>query len=113
MTETQIQIAVIQNIQARGVAGMIYWHTPNGGKRAPRQAKTFQRMGVMPGVSDLVLHHGGEAFALELKAPKEKLTADQAEFLENWRSQGPRYHGSWADNLDDALAILKSWGLLK
>lgn len=109
--EDEIQIAVVQHLRTRAVPGVVFWHSPNGGKRNIQEAARFKKLGVRSGVSDIIAYHKGEAFALELKAPKGRPTEEQLEFLSEWRSNGG--HGVVAEGLDEALCILETWGLLR
>jgi hypothetical protein len=65
--EDCVQRAVCQHLHIRGVRGLLWWHTPNGGKRRPIEAAIMKSLGVRAGVADLILLHAGRIFALELK----------------------------------------------
>jgi hypothetical protein len=57
------------------------WHAANGGKRSKETARLMKRLGVLPGVFDLVvLAPGPRTFFLEAKADKGKLSEDQQWF---------------------------------
>jgi hypothetical protein len=45
----------------------LLFSVPNGGWRRGKDAKTLQRTGLTPGVSDLILLFNGKAFLIELK----------------------------------------------
>ena len=66
--EDQIQRAVFQHIRARGVAGLVAIHVPNGGYRRLTEAKILAGLGMTAGVPDLLLWHDNKAFAIELKS---------------------------------------------
>jgi hypothetical protein len=70
-------------------------------------------MGVKPGVSDFILVSpvGGQIHALELKARGRKPTEDQYEFLLAIEAAGGV--SAWTDKADEALRILKEWGVLR
>ena len=108
--EAQIQKAVLAHLKARGAKDMVYWHTPNGGKRNVIEAVRFKAMGVRPGVSDLIFLRNGEAFALELKAADGRPTENQLKFLSDFRNAGG--HAVCAEGLNEAIAILETWKLL-
>lgn len=110
-TEQQIHEALVQHIQLRRAPGMLFTHCPNGGKRHIVEAMKFKRMGVLPGVSDLLFWHEGKSFALELKAPGKRPTELQDEFLDGFRDAGG--YGFWVDGLEQALDVCKSWGLIR
>jgi hypothetical protein len=66
--EDCVQRTVCQHLRIRGARGLLWWHTPNGGKRRPIEAAIMKSLGVRAGVADLILVHAGRMFALELKA---------------------------------------------
>ena len=53
------------------------FHVPNGGNRSGREGKRFKFIGVVSGVSDLILLVGGRAFLIELKAKGKKQSKEQ------------------------------------
>lgn len=109
--EDGIQRAVFQHIRARGVPGLVAWHTPNGGKRKPIEAAIFKGLGVRAGVSDIIAVHAGKIFALELKADGGRPTETQLEFLADIERAGA--FTAIATGVDQALATLEAWGLLR
>jgi beta-phosphoglucomutase-like phosphatase (HAD superfamily) len=109
--EQEIQKAVIQHLEARGVPGLVYFHVPMGGKRSRVEAAIMKGLGVKAGVSDLILLHRGKMHALELKADKGKPTPAQEAFLEAVKAAGG--HAVWATGLDEAIYTLQFWGLLR
>ncbi len=108
--ESGIQKAVAFHLWLRGKPGLVWWHTPNGGKRSPREAAMFKSHGVRPGVADLVLIHDGKAYALELKAPGGRPTEHQLKFLSDFEKAGG--YSCCAEGLDRAIAVLESWGVI-
>jgi hypothetical protein len=71
----------------------------------------LKSMGMRAGVSDIILFHKKELFALELKAPNGRPTAEQLEFQSDIREAGG--HSVVAEGLDEALGCLSAWGLLR
>jgi hypothetical protein len=59
--EDQIQRAVFQHIRARGVAGLVAIHVPNGGYRRPVEAAIMKGLGVTAGAPDVLLWHDHKA----------------------------------------------------
>jgi hypothetical protein len=51
--EDSIQRAVCQHLWARGSPGVVWWHTPNGGKRSRIEAAIMKGLGVRAGVASL------------------------------------------------------------
>jgi hypothetical protein len=76
----------------------------------PRTA-IFKSLGVRAGVSDIIAVHGGKIFALELKADGGPATETQLEFLADIGRAGA--FTALATGLDQALATLEAWGLLR
>lgn len=109
--EQEIHKAVVQHLRARGVPGLVFWHTPNGGKRSPVEAAIFKAMGVRAGVSDLILVRMGKVYALELKTEQGRASEAQMEFLSDIDRAGA--FTAMPAGLDAALATLEAWGLLR
>lgn len=87
----QMKVYVWFNNTYPEYAGMLF-HVPNGGKRSKVEAMKFERMGVYPGVADL-LGFIGPPFALELKRPdgKNGQGPAQKKWQEKWESHGKEY----------------------
>lgn len=109
--EQVIQRAVAQHLRQRGAPGLVWTHCPNGGRRRPIEAAIFKGLGVRPGVADLLLWHRGRAFALELKAPGGRPTAEQMQFIADFNNAGGS--GVICTGLDESLRTLETWGLLR
>ena len=108
-TEQQIHQTLVDLIRVRN-PHLLFWHTPNGGKRHIIEAAKFQRMGVLPGVSDLVFLHNGKFFALELKKRGNRPTEHQENFME--RVKDALGYAFWVDGVDEGEAVLASWGVI-
>jgi len=101
----------------------VWWHTPNGGerpafvnkkgKRVSIEGGRLERMGLLPGVSDILLigPPGARLHALELKRRGMKPDDDQMAFLEAVRAAGGQ--AAWADTFDQAIEILRTWGAVR
>lgn len=109
--EQKLQQTVVLHLQARGVPGLVFWHTPNGGRRTSVEGAIFKSMGVRAGVSDLILVRAGKIFALELKAEGGRATEAQMEFISDIDRAGA--FTALVEGLDAALATLEAWGLLR
>jgi hypothetical protein len=68
-----------------------FFHVANGGKRAGREAKKFQGMGVFPGIADLMGYHRGRCFFLEVKTPTGTQSKAQKAFQEKCKEQKVPY----------------------
>jgi len=91
--EDCVQRAVCQHLQIRGVRGLLWWHTPNGGKRRPIEAAIMKSLGVRAGVADLILLHAGRMFALELKVENGRTTPAQMQFVSDFNAAVARRLG--------------------
>ena len=109
--EQAIHLAICAHIRARAYPSVLWWHTPNEGKRGRVNSAMLKRMGMRAGVSDLIFVHRGKVYALELKAPGNYPTAAQHEFMADIDKAGG-YH-AWTNDLDLALRVLESWKLLR
>jgi hypothetical protein len=109
--EQTAQRALFQHIRARGVAGLVAIHVPNGGFRSRVEAKIFAGLGVTAGAPDILLWHGGKAFALEIKSETGKLSKDQAAMLERLAKAGVTTAVCYG--IDNAVATLEVWRLLR
>ena len=108
--ETKLQIAVVNYIRM-AFPDVLCFAVPNGGKRSVIEAAMLKKMGVLAGVSDLLLFWNGGYGAIELKRPDKTayMSDSQVEFAETWRKLGGRF--ALCNSLDGVEATLKSWGL--
>lgn len=112
--ENAIQRAVFAHIRARGVPGLVAFHPKNGGiHQRGRRSGINSSLGVVAGVSDVILLHAGTFYALELKRIDQKVNpdSDQERFLQHVEAQGGE--AAWVAGLDAALQQLEQWGLLR
>src|SRR5262245_41656714 len=109
--EQEIQRAIFEHLAARGVSGTFSFHVPNGGWRSRVEAAILKGMGVRAGVPDVILIRDAEMYALELKAAGGRLSPAQRECQERMRAAGCKV--ATAVGLDQALAQLEAWGLLR
>ena len=85
---------------------------PNGGFRHRRTAAILRSTGVKAGMSDLVFaFEKGQTAWLELKTPKGVLSDVQKGVAYRLGQLGHRY--AVARDIDQALAQLALWGLLR
>jgi hypothetical protein len=109
VTEAEIHRAVIEHIELRGAAGLVYFHVPN----APRSAiagRKLKDLGMRAGVSDLIMVHQGCVYALEIKAEGGHLSQPQRQFLADFQHAGGRT--AVCRGLDEALSTLRKWRLI-
>ena len=117
-TEETLQIQVAHLLQTLGWHS---WHTPNEGKRSKRAGGRLKSMGMLAGVSDILIREPwvkcgckwcvGQhreptmMIAIELKSSTGDLTQGQEEFLRKERIRGSLT--AICRSLDDVIAVLK------
>lgn len=108
--EQKLQIAVINYIRM-AFPDVLVFAVPNGGKRSVIEAALMKKMGVLAGVSDLLLFWNGGHGAIELKRPDKTayMSDSQVNFCAAWVARGGKF--SLCNSLDGVEAALKSWGL--
>lgn len=113
VSEATIQIAVADHLRRRARAGVVWFHVPNGGLRAAREARKLKLFGVLPGVADIILISPprGTVYALELKASNGR--ASEAQLVFKARVDAAGGYSIIAEGLDEALEALRLWELIK
>lgn len=86
-----------------------WFAVPNGGARAKKEAAILAGLGVKAGAPDIVVFWSGRAFAIELKAPRGRVSEDQEAMHQALRRAGVAV--TVARSLDEALRWLASWGV--
>ncbi len=104
MTEAEIQRAVFAEIAARGMPGIVAWAVPNN----PMSRRT---VGFRSGAHDVHMLHLSKFYTVELKKSGGRATEEQLEFRDEVNNAGG--FSVVAEGLDEALAILESWNLLR
>lgn len=118
-SETVEQIAVVKHLRLIKYNNrpLRFAAVPNGGKRDIKSAAILQKMGVSPGVSDLLIFDSPPNYplmkgaALEMKKLKGGAVSDEQK---DWLDYFDK--NSWvtgvAKGQDEALKLLKEWGYL-
>jgi hypothetical protein len=101
----------VAHLRARSVPGVVFLHPPNGGGRSAIEGAIFKSLGVAPGAPDLLIWHGGQSFALELKADTGCISESQTDMLARLEQAG--VCTAVARGIDEAVAVLEGWQLLK
>jgi hypothetical protein len=109
--EAQIQRAVLDHLRIRAVPNCFFFHCPNGEWRSRITGAILKGQGVVAGVPDLLLIHGGRVYGLELKSANGRTTDVQRETHARMREAGAIVSTAWG--LDEALAQLDQWQLLR
>jgi hypothetical protein len=110
--EQDIHLALAQLLQQALAPNWIYYHTPNGEKRAKATAALLKAMGVKPGVADFTfIGPGPHIVFLELKREGGTLSKAQQEFRAHVRACGCTYHLAY--DLEDAIGTLRDLGIVR
>ena len=110
--EARLQRAVVQMLMLTGIDGLIYFAVPNGLVSDPRTVANMKTQGLLPGVADLcIIIPRGRPHFLELKAEGGRLSVEQMAFADCCRLSRVPYAVS--DNIEDAICVLRSWGVLQ
>jgi len=110
--EDALQIQLVAVIKQYLRPDVLFWHTPNGGKRDKRTAQLMKRMGVLPGVADLIfIQPGPKVDFLELKVDGGRMSGDQERFMEAAQRSDCSYH--CATGFYEAIAVLNYIGALR
>jgi hypothetical protein len=97
---------------------LLWWHTPNEGRKTPFERYLCDRMGVKKGVSDFVIIRGNDKYTglvIELKAPGVKAYKqdgtcyfpEQQQFIEKCREQ--RMYGAFCNGFDEARKLITNY----
>jgi hypothetical protein len=111
-SESTIHEAVVGHLRIRGRRGVPWFHVPNGELRDPATAAKLKRMGVRPGVPDLLLLIGGRLHGLELKRERGgTVSPEQIAVHAELTAAGAIV--ATARGVDEALGLLEQWGALQ
>ncbi len=112
--EHSLQVLVIRHLSYGVNDGINYFAIPNAARRTWATAAWMKAEGLQPGVADLCfMFPQGKCAWLELKtdSKKSKQSDDQVNFERICKRLGHPY--AVARNIDEALAILRKWKVLK
>lgn len=107
--EARLQITIANALSHCLSPTAWFAHIPNGGKRHINEAKRLKAMGTRPGSPDLMFVYEGQAFFMELKAGRGKLSPAQEQCRLDLRRAGAMVET--VRSLDEALDVLRMWGL--
>lgn len=86
------------------------FHVPNGGRRSSREAGIFEKLGVRPGIPDLILlvpRRGFAGMLLEMKGPKGQRSPEQDDFLGLALTSGYLAVTGWS--AEEAIALIADY----
>ena len=102
--------------------GIVYFSVPNEGimsvlkmfkvpdKSCYAIVAFFKKMGLLPGVSDIVIIWRGMAFCMEVKNERGKQSPDQVLFQSNIVKAGAKYEV--VRGIEDVQRVLREWGIM-
>ena len=82
-------------------------HTANERKCSPQMGSILKRMGVRPGVADLLIprqHSRGISTWIEMKAPNGKLSSLQQQFLSDMKCEG--FYADVCYSAESAISLI-------
>lgn len=109
--EEGIQRAIVQRLRLHLAPGVWFCAVPNGEARSKATGGRLKAQGVIAGTPDLIFCIHGLFYGLELKAPggyQSKVQRDQEVAI---KAAKGRY--VVAKGIDDAYAVLESWGVFE
>jgi hypothetical protein len=111
--ERRTHIALADLLRRVGRADWLWFHVPNGEYRTKETGALLLRMGVMPGVFDLLLiSPTGAHHWLELKrGAKAGMSLAQIRFRHELQVRGVPY--GVARSFDEAVDFLRAWGVIE
>lgn len=105
--ESRMQMKLVSELKIR-YPWMMFWHTPNGGRRSFLDGVRFRNMGTRKGVADLVFlrgAHGYHGLLVELKYGRGALSEDQLYFESVCIDEGYLYICS--NSIPDVMEIVR------
>lgn len=110
--EDAIHAAIVEYLCLCAHPKTMFFHPVNGALVKPSARMYFARLGVFPGVADLVLVLPDKSIAfLEIKQPGGKLSPAQQAFQAKCALLGLKYRIAYS--ITDAEEVLKEWQALR
>lgn len=107
-TEQSLHIGVVSFLKRALPPQIVFFHPPNGGKRAGKSGSLLKAMGMLAGVPDLVfVMPNGQAAFIELKTPTGEVREEQIEFQRRVRANGCAY--ATCRSFDEVETTLVRW----
>jgi len=112
--DIQAQIVALLSHHARK-NHFIFFSVPNehdlsATKNRYAKINKLKKMGLTPGVADLVIVKNGKAHFMEVKTPKGRISDNQRKFMDNAAGAGAHY--IVVRSYENAVEILKYWEII-
>jgi hypothetical protein len=111
LSEAEIHIAIADLLRRAASPGVSWFHPANGELRDIRTAARLKKMGVRPGIPDLMITIGGRMHGLELKTAKGRTSPAQIAMHDEMRASGVVIE--IAHGIQAAVDCLKRWGAIR
>lgn len=112
VSEHKLQTQLMEYLTINGRRELFWFAVPNAGMRSLRVGAMMKAEGLKPGVADICfMLEGGKCAWLEMKTEIGRLSAYQEGFRHRCEMLGHPY--AVAKSLDEAIAILSDWGVLR
>ena len=120
--ETTLQILIVETLSILAARHkFVFFSVPNEAYQLGMAAKaattrdharmmTLKKMGLTPGVSDLIVLHNGRAFCLEVKTGTGRQSAEQVTFQTAVERIGVPYQV--VRSVDEAIETLITWEVI-
>jgi hypothetical protein len=109
--EAQLQRAVFAHIRLRRRADVFAFHPRNEGRDQRSLAGINSALGVVSGVPDVIIIRAGQAYGIELKSERGRVSDEQLACHATMRRAGATV--GVAHNIDEAVDLLNDWGILR
>lgn len=111
-SEHNLQVRVLDYLKLAAKPNLYWFAVPNAGRRSLRMGGIMKAEGLRAGVADLcIMMPGGCVCWLELKKPGNYQTLEQRGFEARCKSLEHPY--AVAKTLDQAISILRAWGVTR
>lgn len=105
--EAALQVAVMQYLALALPNTAVAFHPANEGRRSARAGADLKRQGLLPGLPDVFVLWRGSVYAIELKAGKGRVSAQQTATHKRLVAAGCPV--SVCRSIDDVEAFLTLW----
>lgn len=104
--EAALQRSIKANLEARWRDCLVH-HSPNEGRRSPKEGAKLRFDGMVPGFPDLIIIWPGGVGFLEVKSAKGLVSANQSAVIALLRAMG--HNVAVVRTLDEAVDTVTAW----